>query len=186
MANNKHLTFDNRNTIESMLKHKTTFAKIAKAIDKDPSTISKEIRLHCYSKRTGGKYINYNACSLRSTCDKSRICRNCHSYRKYKLCRSCSMCNKFCKDFQPISCQKLTKPPYVCNACSFVIIAFLRRDSIPLNWPRNLIANHFLNRDQGFLYPNLKSNIWMSLSLPLSKSNNLLITFVLTIKTPLW
>ena len=119
MANNKHLTFDNRNTIESMLKHKTTFAKIAKAIDKDPSTISKEIRLHCYSKRTGGKYINYNACSLRSTCDKSRICRNCHSYRKYKLCRSCSMCNKFCKDFQPISCQKLTKPPYVCNACSF-------------------------------------------------------------------
>ena len=119
MAKNKHLTFDNRNTIESMLKHKTTFAKIAKAIDKDPSTISKEIRLHCYSKRTGGKYINYNACALRSTCDKSRICRNCHSYRKYKLCRSCSMCNKFCKDFQPISCQKLTKPPYVCNACSF-------------------------------------------------------------------
>ena len=118
MANNKHLTFDNRNTIESMLKHKTTFAKIAKAIDKDPSTISKEIRLHRYSLRTGGKHISYNACALRSTCDKSHICRVCNSYRKYKLCRSCAMCNSFCKDFQPKICTKLSKPPYVCNSCS--------------------------------------------------------------------
>ena len=119
MANNKHLTFDNRITIESMLKHKTTFAKIAKTLDKDPSTISKEIRLHRYSLRTGGKYISYNACALRPSCEKSRVCGVCHSYRKYKLCRSCSMCNTFCKDFKPISCQKLTRPPYVCNACTF-------------------------------------------------------------------
>ena len=91
MANNKHLTYDNRNTIESMLKHKTTFSKIAKALDKDPSTISKEIRLHSYSQRIGGKHRSYNACELRSTCDKSRVCRVCNSYRKYKLCKSCSM-----------------------------------------------------------------------------------------------
>lgn len=84
MANNKHLTFDERNTIESMLKHKTSFRKIGDAIDKDPSTISKEIRLHRFSQRSGGRYTGYNACALRSTCEKSRICNVCHAHRRYK------------------------------------------------------------------------------------------------------
>ena len=68
----------------------------------------------------------------------------------------------------------------------FVIIVLLKRVSTLLNQPRNLIENLFLNREQGFLYLNLKSNFWMRLSLLFSKSNNLLITFVLTIKTLLW
>ena len=118
MANNKHLTYDNRNTIESVLKQNVPFKKIAEVLDKDPSTISKEIRLHCYSQRTGGKYINFNACALRSTCDKSHICSVCHSHRKFKTCKNCSMCNSFCRDFKPMLCQKLSKPPYVCNGCS--------------------------------------------------------------------
>lgn len=117
MANNKHLTFSERTTIESMLKHKTSFTEIGLSLDKDPSTISKEIRSHLISQRIGGKYTNYNACSLRFSCQKNRICSNCHAHRRYKLCKSCSMCNTFCKDFQRQLCIKLSKPPYVCNAC---------------------------------------------------------------------
>lgn len=118
MANNKHLTLDDRLTIESMLKQKSTFKDIASVLAKDPTTISKEIRTHLIFKRVGAMHINYNACKLRSQCKKSRICNPCHSTRKYSLCKSCSMCNSFCKDFQKSVCFKLEKPPYVCNGCS--------------------------------------------------------------------
>ena len=117
MANNKHLTLDDRSTIEAMLKHKTSFAEIGSSIDKHSSTISKEIRSHLVSQRTGGKYASFNACSLRYSCLKTRICSTCHAQRRYKLCKSCSMCNTFCKDFQRQICNKLSKPPYICNAC---------------------------------------------------------------------
>lgn len=119
MANNKHLTLDNRITIESMLKHKTTFTKIADVLDKDPSTISKEIRFHLIYRRVGGKHSAFNACSLRSSCNKSRICSPCHAQRNFKLCKNCSMCNSLCKDFQQLTCFRLSKPPYVCNSCDF-------------------------------------------------------------------
>ena len=117
MSNNKHLTLDERNTIESMLKHKTSFKEIADTLDKHPSTISKEIRSHLLVERTGGKYTNYNACSLRFDCKKTRICTNCHAHRRYKLCKSCALCNSFCKDVKHMQCTKLSKPPYVCNHC---------------------------------------------------------------------
>lgn len=117
MANNKHLTLNERSTIESMLKHKTSFTKIGKALDKHPTTISKEIRSHLVSQRSGGKYTNFNACSLRFSCQKKHICSTCHAHRRYKLCKSCSMCNALCKDFQLQLCHKHSRPPYVCNAC---------------------------------------------------------------------
>ena len=117
MANNKHLTLNDRSTIEAMLKHKTSFAEIGTSLDKHSSTISKEIRSHFVSQRTGGKYTSFNACSLRSSCIKTRICSTCHAHRRYKLCKNCSMCNTFCKDFQRQLCSRLFKPPYVCNAC---------------------------------------------------------------------
>lgn len=117
MANNKHLTLDERTTIESMLKHKTSFKEIGRFLDKDPSTISKEIRAHLLAKRSGYKHINFNACTHRFSCENSRICSPCHAQRRYKLCKNCSMCNTFCKDFLRQLCRKLDKPPYVCNAC---------------------------------------------------------------------
>jgi IS30 family transposase len=43
---NKHLTFDDRLTIEAMLKSQSTFSEIARTIGKDASTISKEVRKH--------------------------------------------------------------------------------------------------------------------------------------------
>lgn len=118
MANNKHLTLDERITIETMLKEKHSFKDIAVALDKDPTTISKEVRSHMIFKRVGGMHTNFNACVHRFKCEKKHICNTCHSERKYTLCRRCSMCNAFCKDFQKQTCIKLNKPPYVCNGCS--------------------------------------------------------------------
>lgn len=117
MANNKHLTNDNRCTIQTMLNEKASFKAIADTLDKDPSTISKEIRSHLVFRKTGGINLHYNACALRFKCTKSRLCSPCHASRNYKLCRRCNMCNTFCKDFQEEICPKLSKPPYVCNGC---------------------------------------------------------------------
>lgn len=117
MANNKHLTLDERITIETMLKQKANITQIANALGKHPTTISKEIRNRLVFRRVGYMNFNYNACALRFKCSKSKICAVCHSQRKYSLCKRCSMCNSFCKDFVRQTCQKLTRPPYVCNGC---------------------------------------------------------------------
>lgn len=117
MPNHKHLSFDDRLTIETMLKQKFSFKKIALSLDKDPTTISKEIRGHLLFQRTGGMNKNYNACKLRFQCKKSHLCSTCHSQRKFRLCKRCSMCNSFCDDFVQEICQRLSRPPYVCNGC---------------------------------------------------------------------
>jgi len=117
MANNKHLTLDDRSILESMLKDKASFREIGNALGKDPTTISKEIRSRMVFRRIGGMHLNYNECKLRVACTKNHLCRACHSERRYKLCKSCSMCNSFCKDFQKHICNRLEKPPYICNGC---------------------------------------------------------------------
>ncbi|WP_405322133.1 IS30 family transposase [Frisingicoccus sp.] len=117
MANNKHLTIDNRCTIQTMLNDKASFKAIADVLDKDPSTISKEIRSHLVFRKIGGMHLPYNSCALRFKCTKNLLCSPCHAARNYKLCKRCNMCNVFCKDFQKEICSKLLKPPYVCNGC---------------------------------------------------------------------
>lgn len=117
MANNKHLTTDNRCTIQTMLNDRASFKAIADALDKDPSTISKEIRSHLVFRKIGGVNLHYNACAHRFNCTKDYLCSPCHAARHYKLCKRCNMCNTFCKDFQKEICSKLLKPPYVCNGC---------------------------------------------------------------------
>ena len=117
MNKNKHLILDDRNKIQLMLDNKESFAAIATALGKDPTTISKEIRNHLQYRRVGGIHLSYNSCSKRYTCQKSHICVECHASRKYTLCRRCSLCNSLCRDFEPEICRLLLKPPYVCNGC---------------------------------------------------------------------
>ena len=117
MNKNKHLILDDRKNIQLMLDNKESFASIAAALGKDPTTISKEIRNHLQYRRVGGVHLSYNSCSKRFSCQKSHICTECHASRKYTLCRRCSMCNSFCRDFEQEICRHLLKPPYVCNGC---------------------------------------------------------------------
>ena len=46
-GNGKHLTYSDRVYIEQELMQRSSFRSIASTLGKDPSTISKEIRLHC-------------------------------------------------------------------------------------------------------------------------------------------
>ena len=51
MSKGKHLTLDDRTTIQSGLKDGLSFKQIAAELEKDPSTISKEIRAHVKKSR---------------------------------------------------------------------------------------------------------------------------------------
>ena len=116
-GNQKHLTLDQRIEIEKGLTENKSFSAIAKLIGKDPSTISKEVRLHAKTKErpdagyTNPPCINRKNCKLTCLCDEQcgTLC---------KICKKQDMrCIDVCPNYRTAECQKLKKPPYVCNGC---------------------------------------------------------------------
>ena len=73
MANtHSHLTLSDRIYIEQALERRMKFKDIALFIEKDPTTVSKEIRRHRVAKEAGRKTA---LCENRSTCTKQHMCR---------------------------------------------------------------------------------------------------------------
>lgn len=115
MAKNAHLVLDDRATIEVRLRERASFTEIGRELGKDPSTISKEVRLHSQTVRKA----SFNPCSKRSTCDEyGTACVKC-KMQYSKICKRCThvKCYEQCKQFEVLICNKLRKPPYVCNGC---------------------------------------------------------------------
>lgn len=117
-GNKKHLTLADRAAIELGISRGENFTQIARRINKDSSTISKEIRRHLFrvphfQNETQRKR---SECEHYQNCEKQRICGNqtCDSF--CWKCRS-KRCSFYCPDFSPKLCDKLKKPPYVCNDC---------------------------------------------------------------------
>lgn len=115
MPNFKHLTLDDRSYIHSCLSAGQSFRQIALHLDKDPSTISKEVRLHRMVLPPPPVGRIPNKCIHRETCTISGLCDNVLCNRDF--CRKCKKCNAMCPVFQEDHCPKLSKPPYVCNGC---------------------------------------------------------------------
>ena len=116
MPKGKHLTLDDRQSIQIGLHEGLSFKEIALNIGKDPSTVSKEVRGHRIISRTNA----FNPCISAHNCKHyGDICKPC--YLKYgKICRHCSHvhCHEICSDFSLKSCRKLMSAPYVCNGCN--------------------------------------------------------------------
>lgn len=110
----KHLTLLNRENIEKLLKAGLKFYQIAENIQKDSTTISKEIRKYRTKHMPSNFNNKTNFCKHKSKCTLKNICNsNCHSE-----CRSCGKCNEVCSKYELDICVKLIKPPYVCNPCN--------------------------------------------------------------------
>ena len=115
MSKYSHLTLSDRIAIEVGLRERKSFAAIAIEIEKDASTVSKEVRNHVKAKQSGG----YNPCANRRNCrHHGDLCKPCQ-YSWGKDCKQCgyTKCFKRCPDFRDDPCSKLSKPPYVCNGC---------------------------------------------------------------------
>jgi len=117
MAKQKHLTLDERFDIQNFLNQKYSFKRIGIELDRDCTTISKEIQNHVIYKKVGAMGHSYNACTHRFSCDFRLICVSCESTYKQRFCRFCKSCNSNCSDFIEERCKKFLKPPYVCNGC---------------------------------------------------------------------
>ena len=99
-----------------MLSQQCSFKQIANAVNKNCTSISREIRNHMEFRRSGGYGRSYNACLYRRNCSNSSLCISCTS-NKRKHCSLCEKCNSNCPDFKEEKCGRLEKPPYVCNGC---------------------------------------------------------------------
>lgn len=97
----KHLTLEERETIEDMLKNNFNFTEIGKVIGKHRTTISKEILNH----RIKNQYKQFN--SSFANCELTYNCANAGS----------KQCKNSCSKFKEKNCPLLTKAPYVCNGC---------------------------------------------------------------------
>lgn len=115
MAKNTHLTLEDRIIIEVSLKNGESFAEIGRKLEKDPSTISKEVRNHIKIVRNK----SYNPCANRASCSKiATVCKSCSAQFRY-LCKRCVEYRYYelCTDFVELTCQRLKKPPYICDNC---------------------------------------------------------------------
>lgn len=111
----KHLTFDDRLTIEKLIKNGMSFKAIGRTIGKDCTTVSKEVGGRIRFRRTGGLGRPFNDCLHRADCQRGSTCREC----PYTiLCRQCTSCHKYCSRYEKETCPKLAIAPYVCNACT--------------------------------------------------------------------
>ena len=98
----KHLSLEEREIIEDMLKEKFNLTQIGEKIGKHRTTISKEILNHRFKK----DYIQYN--TYFANCIHITDCENAGT----KWCRNS------CKNYKEKECILLNNPPYVCNGCS--------------------------------------------------------------------
>ena len=92
-TNQKHLTQDDRVTIEKCLDAKTTLCHIAQELGKDPTTIAKEIK----KRRTFQQHNTFNdkpnRCALAPSCHRKNLCEIFAPICK-KECKYCPRCHK--------------------------------------------------------------------------------------------
>lgn len=176
----KHLTLSQRLHIEKGLENNESFSLIAKRLEKDPSTISKEVRRHRteHVKRDMNHAIpcvNRSQCRVRSLCND----RNC-----IKLCKICSepdfYCSKVCPDYQEKQCEKLDKPPYVCNGCPKKNGCLLRKFYYTAKYADDCYRDLLVYSREGINQAPVDIAMLDALISPLLKKVNQWLTFMLT------
>lgn len=114
MSDQSHLTFEERVTIEQKLLRNTSFKDIALILDKDASTISKEIKKHRIEKSGQSIHVSYNQCTKKYASQRKDVCNTGYT----RDCRKCPQCNKVCADLVENVCYKISRAHYVCNGCN--------------------------------------------------------------------
>lgn len=118
MNKQKHLTLESRILIETKLNEGESFKAIGRLLNKDCTTISKEVKNHLSFEKSGAYGRAFNDCLLafQHQCSAQMVCRECTSH-KNRFCWSCGRCSSSCILYEKYVCPKLSKPPYVCNGC---------------------------------------------------------------------
>ncbi len=177
MPKNKHLSLAERYAIEHSLKKKWSFKAMARELQRDCTTISKEVRNHRVFKKTGDYGHSFNDCIHRSKCDVRNLCDPCPNKRLH-FCSYCKHCIPNCSDYKPHTCPRREKPPYVCNGCNDLRMCFLEKLSIVPVMHRTNMSLFALNLTQASTFQNRKPSILTTSSAHLFKKANPFITSV--------
>ena len=120
----KHFTLDDRIKIQKIIsEHRDENGKltillkdIGNMLSNDPSTISKEVKLHRIYK---GRNISDKFGIVNSLCSKYKTCsiKMGDIYNPKTLRKNCIKCINHCKEFEEYICPNLKKFPWVCNGC---------------------------------------------------------------------
>lgn len=118
MNKQKHLNLEARILIETLLNEQNSFKSIARHLNKDCTTISKEVKAHVYFDKAGAYGRAFNDCRLAflHQCSAQKVCHHC-SGSANRFCWTCGKCNSSCISYEKYLCPALSKPPYVCNGC---------------------------------------------------------------------
>jgi len=113
----KFFTYEERLELQKYLKESLSFKEISRRFDKNPTTISREVRKNSSEVATGHPGFSYNACKNRFNCRKRDVCGNDCSRKSAAYCKLCARCNDNCNDFIEEICTAIFRVPYVCNGC---------------------------------------------------------------------
>lgn len=118
MNKQKHLTLESRILIETKLNEGESFKAIGRLLNKDCTTISKEVKNHISFEKSGAYGRAFNDCLLafQHQCSAQKVCQECTSH-KNRFCWSCGRCPSSCILYEKYVCPIPSKPPYVCNGC---------------------------------------------------------------------
>ena len=141
MAKNAHLVLDERATIEVRLRERASFTEIGRELGKDPSTISKEVRLHSQTVRKD----SFNPCSKRSTCDEyGTACSKC-KLQYSKSCKRCPRvkCYEHCRQFEVVLLKPQT-PEIVLEEKQFQEQVYAAVMKLPEKQAKRIYARYYL------------------------------------------
>lgn len=115
----KHLSLEQRERIEKGIRNGEKLIDISNAIDKDPTTISKEVKRSRSEvvPTTLSKFTSYcHKCIHSSDCRLQKVCNNINCTQ---LCKSCNKVDPTtkCDNFLLKKCKRICRFPYVCNGC---------------------------------------------------------------------
>lgn len=116
----KFFTYEERLELQKYLKESLSFKVISRRLDRNPTTISREVQKYSSKIATGYPGFPFNACKNRFNCRMKNVCgKDC--FRKTdNYCKLCVSCNDKCHEFVEEVCTARFRVPCICNGCETV------------------------------------------------------------------
>ncbi len=113
----KFFTYEERLDLQKFLKESLSFKEISRKLEKNPTTISREVRKYSSEIATGYPGFPFNACKNRFNCRIKNICGKECTRKSSQYCKLCPSCNTKCNEYIEEICTARFRVPYVCNGC---------------------------------------------------------------------
>ncbi|APM39511.1 IS30 family transposase [Clostridium kluyveri] len=113
-------TYEERLELQKYLKKSLSFKEISCKLDKNPTTISREVRKYYSEVATGYPGFPFNSCKNRFNCRMKKVCGKECSRKSDIYCKLCTSCNDNCSQFVEEICTARFRVPYVCNGCETI------------------------------------------------------------------